>query len=60
VVLRRIVMAQLEGSGRGALGAYDASSYQDLYTMLHNEPMKDGDEWLLRLMQKNYNVGTCP
>lgn len=52
-------MAQLEGSGRGSLGAYDASGYEDLAFMLHNEPMKDGDVWLLKLMQKNYNVGAA-
>lgn len=52
------MLAQLEGSGRGALGAYDSAAYTDLYDMLHNEPMSDGDVWLLRLMQRNYNVGT--
>ncbi len=30
----RIVLAQLEGSGRGALGAYDSTSAQDLQHFL--------------------------
>ena len=44
--LGRIVLSQLEGSGRGALGAYNAGSWQDLHDHLHNVPMKDGEKWL--------------
>ena len=58
--LCRIVLAQLEGSGRGSLASYNAESYDALTTMLHEEPMKDGDAWLEKLLQKNEMLGECP
>lgn len=53
----RIVLAQLEGSGRGSLGSYNADSYEALTTMLHEEPMKDGDAWVEKLLQRNEMLG---
>jgi hypothetical protein len=53
----RIVLAQLEGSGRGSLGSYNADSYEGLTTMLHEEPMKDGDAWVEKLLQRNEMLG---
>ncbi|KAK9909294.1 hypothetical protein WJX75_000097 [Coccomyxa subellipsoidea] len=49
----KIVMAQLEGSGRGGLGSYNADAYQDLSTFLQEQPMRDGDAWLELLLKKN-------
>ncbi|KAG2490788.1 hypothetical protein HYH03_010710 [Edaphochlamys debaryana] len=56
-VAARVVLAQLEGSGRGALGAYDSASATDLHHFLQNVPMKDGDDWLAQLMRKNSTLG---
>ena len=53
----RIVLSQLEGSGRGSLGAYNAGSWQDLHDHLHNVPMKDGEKWLAELCAKNEMLG---
>mmetsp|Transcript_20598 Transcript_20598/g.51885 ORF Transcript_20598/g.51885 Transcript_20598/m.51885 type:complete len:174 (-) Transcript_20598:1046-1567(-) len=53
----RVVMAQLEGSGRGALGSYNAEYYQMLADHLQEVPMKNGDEWLESLMLKNQLLG---
>lgn len=50
-------MAQLEGSGRGALGSYNAEYYQVLADQLEAMPMKNGDEWLASLMLKNQLLG---
>ncbi|CAL8467490.1 g7028 [Coccomyxa elongata] len=49
----KIVMAQLEGSGRGGLGSYNTGAYQDLTDFLHAHPMRDGDTWLELLLKKN-------
>ena len=53
----RIVMAQLEGSGRGGLGSYNTGAYQDLTEFLHAYPMRDGDAWLELLLKKNEMLG---
>lgn len=53
-------MAQLEGSGRGALGSYNAEYYQMLADHLQEVPMKNGDEWLESLMLKNQLLGEIP
>eukprot|EP00955_Chlamydomonas_euryale_P106356 365700-Chlamydomonas_euryale.AAC.4 len=53
----RIVLAQLEGSGRGALGAYNQTDYETLSGLLQAEPVRDGDEWLAKLMRKNSLLG---
>ncbi|CAK0787479.1 hypothetical protein CVIRNUC_010699 [Coccomyxa viridis] len=49
----RIVLAQLEGSGRGSLASYNAEAYDALTTMLQDEPMRDGDAWLEKLLTRN-------
>ena len=51
------MLSQLEGSGRGSLGAYNAGSWQDLHDHLHNVPMKDGEKWLAELCAKNEMLG---
>ncbi|KAG2442254.1 hypothetical protein HYH02_009738 [Chlamydomonas schloesseri] len=56
-VAARVVLAQLEGSGRGALGAYDSQAAGDLHHFLQNVPLKDGDAWLTQLMRKNSSLG---
>ncbi|GIL54948.1 hypothetical protein Vafri_10639 [Volvox africanus] len=56
-VAARVVLAQLEGSGRGALGAYDSQAATDLHNFLQNVAMKDGDEWLAQLMRQNTSLG---
>ncbi|GLI67305.1 hypothetical protein VaNZ11_011491 [Volvox africanus] len=56
-IAARIVLAQLEGSGRGALGAYDSQAATDLHNFLQNVAMKDGDEWLAQLMRQNTSLG---
>ncbi len=53
----RVVLAQLEGSGRGSLASYNAESYDALTKMLHEEPMRDGDAWVEKLLQKNEMLG---
>ncbi len=55
----RIVLAQLEGSGRGSLAAYNKQSYDDLSAFLQNERMVDCDEWLQALLRKNSGLGAC-
>ncbi len=52
-----MVLAQLEGSGRRALGAYDATAASDLHHFLQDVPMRDGDEWLAQLMRQNTSLG---
>ena len=55
--LRRIVLAQMEGSGRGSLGAYNAQGYDDLSSFLADQPMRSGDAWLEALLKKNEMLG---
>ncbi|GLC41620.1 hypothetical protein PLESTF_000272200 [Pleodorina starrii] len=56
-VAARVVLAQLEGSGRGALGAYDSTAAADLHHFLQNVPMRDGDAWLEQLTRQNTSLG---
>lgn len=49
----KIVLAQLEGSGRGALASYNPRSYEDLVGFIADHPMTDGDAWLKLLLTKN-------
>lgn len=51
------VLAQMEGSGRGALGSYNADQYAVLMEHLEAFPMRDGDDWLEALMIKNKMLG---
>jgi hypothetical protein len=53
----RIILAQLEGSGRGALGAYDARAHGELTEALRAVPFKDGDAWLGELIKTNRLLG---
>ncbi|GAX77107.1 hypothetical protein CEUSTIGMA_g4553.t1 [Chlamydomonas eustigma] len=55
--LIRIILAQLEGSGRGSLASYNQEAYNDLVSFLQSEPLKDGDEWIQKLMLKNSMLG---
>lgn len=50
------MLAQLEGSGRGALGSYNAEAYQALADALQ-QGVKDGDQWVAALMRRNNSVG---
>ncbi len=54
---RRIILAQLEGSGRGALGSYNKAAYEDLQQFIQDHPLKDGDEWLQLLLRRNSMLG---
>jgi hypothetical protein len=58
-IAARIVLSQLEGSGRGSLAAYDAAAYNDLLDFLQTEKMVDCDEWLAQLKRKNSGLGKC-
>lgn len=56
----RIVLAQLEGSGRGSLASYNSRSYEDLVGLIEEHPMTDGDAWLKLLLAKNEMLGAVP
>lgn len=53
----KAVLAQMSGSGRGALGAYNAEGYRALEYALENESLRDADAWLLKLTKANNLVG---
>ena len=53
----RIVLAQLEGSGRGGLGSYNAKAHEDLLSLLDEVPVKDGNAWIETLMHRNEMLG---
>ena len=53
-------MAQLEGDGRGSLGAFNAQAYTDLMEFVQANPLKDGDAWLQKLLDKNEMLGGFP
>lgn len=50
-------MSQLEGIGRSDLGAYNAEAAQTLRHFLVNEPMRDCDAWLAKLMLQDELLG---
>ena len=52
-----MILAQLEGSGRGALGSYNEGGYRTLMQQLEEVPMRDGDAWLEALMNKDRMLG---
>lgn len=54
------MLAQLVGSGRGALGSYNAEASDALMKHLQDVPIKDGDAWIQMLMSKNEMLGTAP
>eukprot|EP00208_Stichococcus_sp_RCC1054_P006320 CAMPEP_0206142904 /NCGR_PEP_ID=MMETSP1473-20131121/18599_1 /ASSEMBLY_ACC=CAM_ASM_001109 /TAXON_ID=1461547 /ORGANISM="Stichococcus sp, Strain RCC1054" /LENGTH=128 /DNA_ID=CAMNT_0053538073 /DNA_START=326 /DNA_END=708 /DNA_ORIENTATION=+ len=49
----KVVLAQLESSGRGALASMNPEAYKTLTEMLEAHPMKDGDEWIQMLLKRN-------
>lgn len=50
----KIVMSQLEGIGRGDLGAYNAEGYSTLSKFLREKPLRNNaDQWLADLMQED-------
>ena len=54
----KIVMAQLEGVGRGDLGSYNASGYTTLSKFIQEHPLKNnGDAWLGQLMLEDEMLG---
>jgi hypothetical protein len=57
VLFHRIVLAQLEGSGRGSLASMNPRSYDDLVKLIQDHPMTDGDGWLKLLLAKNEMLG---
>ena len=51
-------MAQLEGSGRGSLGSYNADGYAALKDSISDLSKMDTTAWLAQLAQKNKLIGT--
>lgn len=52
------ILAQLEGSGRGSLGSFNAPQYEAISKCLLEHPMKDGDEWLKQLAKQDKLAAT--
>ena len=53
----RIVLAQLEGSGRGSLASYNTAAYSDLTKFMEANPLRDSEAWLSELLRKNEMLG---
>ena len=55
----KIVMAQMEGLGRGDLGAYDPHGYASLQRFVEKHPLTrtNVDVWLKMLMEENDLLG---
>lgn len=54
----KVVMAQLEGDGRGSLGSFNASGYITLSKFIEANPLRsNGDEWLSKLMLEDEMLG---
>jgi hypothetical protein len=53
----RIVLAQLEGSGRGALASYNQEQYKALFSHLQEASLSDPHAWLELLMRKDKALG---
>uniref|UniRef100_A0A383WFK0 Uncharacterized protein n=1 Tax=Tetradesmus obliquus TaxID=3088 RepID=A0A383WFK0_TETOB len=49
----KIVLAQLEGSGRGALASYNQEQYKALFSHLQEASLSDPHAWLEQLMRKD-------
>lgn len=51
----KIIMAQLQGDGRGDLGSFGGAQYNTLTRFLTEQPLgkMDSDEWLGKLMQED-------
>eukprot|EP00803_Ostreobium_quekettii_P002136 evm.model.scf_577EXC.10 EVM.evm.TU.scf_577EXC.10 scf_577EXC:70796-73927(-) len=52
----KAILAQLEGSGLGRLGSYDANGHRDLLDAAGELNSQDCDEWLASLMKRNKNI----
>jgi hypothetical protein len=55
-IAAKIVLAQMQGSGRGDLGSYGGEQYTTLVEFMLNHPLhkyKDVKEWLALLMEKD-------
>jgi hypothetical protein len=50
-------LAQLEGSGRGALASYNKEQYQVLFSHLQEASLSDSHVWLEQLMRKDKALG---
>lgn len=53
----QIILAQLEGNGRGSLGSYNTDAYEAIEYMLLNVPLKDGEAWCAELLKRNRWAG---
>ena len=53
----KIILAQIRGAGRGDLGAYNAQGYALLSRLLQEHPLRNGDEWLAKLMKEDEMLG---
>ena len=53
----KIILAQMEGAGRGQIGSYNASGYATLTKFIETHPLRNGDEWLANLMQEDEMLG---
>jgi hypothetical protein len=53
----RIVLAQLEGSGRGALAAYNQAGYFALSRQLQEVSLRDPHAWMDDLVRKDKGIG---
>lgn len=47
----------MEGVGRGDLGSYAGEQYITLRNFVLDNPIKDGEKWLLKLMEKDELLG---
>lgn len=54
----KIVMAQMEGVGRGDLGSYGGESYVTLRDFARERPLRsNADEWVAELMRRDEMLG---
>ncbi|KAF6260113.1 kinase-like domain-containing protein [Scenedesmus sp. NREL 46B-D3] len=56
----KVVLAQLEGSGRGALASYNKEQYQVLFSHLQEASLSDSHAWLEQLMRKDKALAALP
>lgn len=53
------MLAQLEGSGRGALAAYNKQQYAVLSRQLQEGSLRDPDAWMAELLRQDKGIGGC-
>ncbi|KAI8112339.1 hypothetical protein M9434_003662 [Picochlorum sp. BPE23] len=58
VVAVKIVLAQLQGSGRGDLASYNAQGYQNLVDFIEEKPLTrdNASTWLKELMERDLMI----